>query len=155
MILRLRVLLKGKSDYVVGGLGKDGISTLMDELIQVPFLVAICDAYGGAVASTVVASTAFPHRENDTFCIQYYTEWATPADGTQRLRNISKVYQAMRPYVSGSSYVNYCDLDIPDWATAYWGSNLPRLRQIKSIYDPDNLFAHLQSVPPVRISSVL
>ena len=61
----------------------------------------------------------------------------------------------MRPYVSGSSYVNYCDLDIPYWATAYWGLNLPRLRRIKSIYDPDNLFVHLRACPPMRIFSVL
>ena len=53
----------------------------------------------------------------------------------------------MRPYVSGSSYVNYCDLDIPYWATAYWGLNLPRLRRIKSIYDPDNLFVHSERAP--------
>ena len=43
----------------------------------------------------------------------------------------------MRPYVSGTAYVNYPDLDLPDYPTAYWGANLPRLKQIKSAVDPD------------------
>ena len=53
----------------------------------------------------------------------------------------------MRPYMADASYVNYCDLDLPDYATAYWGSNLARLSAVKRQYDPDNLFRHAQSVP--------
>jgi hypothetical protein len=56
-------------------------------------------------------------------------------------------YAAMRPYVSGAAYVNYCDLDLADWQNAYWGQNLTRLKQIKSSFDPDNVFSHAQSVP--------
>jgi FAD/FMN-containing dehydrogenase len=43
--------------------------------------------------------------------------------------------------------VNYCDLDLPDFARAYWGDNLPRLTEVKQDYDPDNLFRQAQSVP--------
>jgi FAD/FMN-containing dehydrogenase len=57
------------------------------------------------------------------------------------------VLAAMRPYVSGAAYVNYCDLDLTDYPNAYWGQNLPRLKQIKSAFDPDNIFKHAQSVP--------
>jgi FAD/FMN-containing dehydrogenase len=53
----------------------------------------------------------------------------------------------MRPYVSGAAYVNYCDTELPDWASAYWGANLARLKQIKASLDPDNVFRHAQSVP--------
>jgi hypothetical protein len=44
------------------------------------------------------------------------------------------LYVAMRPYVSGAAYVNYCDLDLTDWQAAYWGANLDRLKQIKSAF---------------------
>jgi FAD/FMN-containing dehydrogenase len=32
------------------------------------------------------------------------------------------------------------DVGLPDWETAYWGSNVDRLRRIKAKYDPDNIF---------------
>jgi FAD/FMN-containing dehydrogenase len=141
--------LKGKSDFVPNGLSDDGINALMTALRGIPngHVVALCDAYGGAVADVPVDGSAFPHRGAHTFAIQYYSGWTRSADTTQRLRNSAKVYAAMRPYVPGACYVNYCDLDLSDWPTAYWGSNLDRLRQIKSQSDPTNVFVHAQSVP--------
>jgi FAD/FMN-containing dehydrogenase len=44
-------------------------------------------------------------------------------------------------------------LDLPDWAMSYWGANLSRLRQIKSQYDPNNIFRHAQSVQPIQSAS--
>jgi FAD/FMN-containing dehydrogenase len=37
-------------------------------------------------------------------------------------------------YVSESNYFQ------PDWPTAFWGSNYPKLAQVKKRYDPDGLF---------------
>ena len=53
----------------------------------------------------------------------------------------------MRPFMPGASYVNYCDLDLPDYSDAYWGENLTRLMAVKQQYDPQNLFHQAQSVP--------
>ena len=91
--------------------------------------------------------TAFPHRGDTLFCIQYGSTWTSPSDTPQRLDEMRQCYAAMRPYVSGAAYVNYCDLDLTDYASAYWGQNLPRLKQIKSAFDPNNIFKHAQSVP--------
>jgi FAD/FMN-containing dehydrogenase len=46
-----------------------------------------------------------------------------------------------------ASYVNYCDLDLEDFAAASWGDNLDRLVAVKRQYDPENVFRHAQSVP--------
>jgi FAD/FMN-containing dehydrogenase len=72
--------------------------------------------------------------------------WDDPADTPTRLAEMSALYAAMRPYVSGGAYVNYCDIDLVDWPQAYWGENLMRLKAIKSAFDPQNLFTHAQSV---------
>jgi FAD/FMN-containing dehydrogenase len=110
-------------------------------------IALLCDGYGGKIADVAAADTAFPRRAGTQFCIQYYSSWTRAADTPAHLASVAKVYAAMRPYMPGASYVNYCDLDLPDYADAYWGDNLPRLMAVKQQYDPDNLFQHAQSVP--------
>jgi hypothetical protein len=43
--------------------------------------------------------------------------------------------------------VNYTDLDLPNWAEAYYKGNLARLSQVKEKYDPENLFRFAQGIP--------
>jgi FAD/FMN-containing dehydrogenase len=47
---------------------------------------------------------------------------------------------------AGGSYPNYPDLALPDWPHAYYGTNLPRLREIKKSYDPDGMFGFAQGL---------
>lgn len=138
---------KGKSDYITRKLDTAGIDALIGGLAALPAneVVAICDAYGGAIGRVADDATAFAYRAGTQFCIQYYTSWAGAAAGVRRLRDIRSLYAAMRPW-SGGAYVNYCDLDLADWQQAYWRQNLPRLKQIKAKTDPDNVFHHAQSV---------
>ena len=143
------VLFKAKSDYVLSPLGPPAIQAMMAAVAALPAgaIALLCDAYGGKIADVAADATAFPHRAGTQYCIQYYTEWAHAGDTPAHLANIAKVYAAMRPYMPGASYVNYCDLDLPNYADAYWGANLARLSAIKKACDPANLFHHAQSVP--------
>jgi berberine-like enzyme len=119
----------------------------MNEVDAKKTIYVICDAYGGAIADVAADSTAFARRKGTLFSIQYGSQWSSPADAPARLADMRDLYAAMRPYVSGGAYVNYCDLDLVDWQNAYWGANLARLKQIKSAFDPGNVFRHAQSVP--------
>jgi FAD binding domain/Berberine and berberine like len=136
---------KGKSDYLTSPMSDAGIATLMGPLLTTT-ITAICDSYGGAVNAVGAQDTAFAHRAGTLFSIQYATTWDDASDTSSLLAEMTALYQAMRPYVSGSAYVNYCDLDLVDWGQAYWGQNLARLQSIKSAFDPQNLFTHAQSV---------
>ena len=42
--------------------------------------------------------------------MQYAASWTNAKDTAQRLADIRDIYAAMRPYVSGAAYVNYCVL---------------------------------------------
>jgi hypothetical protein len=124
-----------------------GVGTLLGQLELTPSVVAICDAYGGAITRVARDATAFAHRAGTLFCIQYFSEWTNAVETQAELGHIRTLYAAIRPFVSGECYVNYCDLDLTNWAQAYWGANLPRLKQIKKAFDPNNVFQHAQSVP--------
>jgi FAD/FMN-containing dehydrogenase len=143
------VYMKAKSDYVLTPLDAAGISDMMAAVAPVPVggVVLLCDSYGGKIADVAPDATAFPRRAGTQFCIQYYSSWTRAVDTPVHVAQVAKVYAAMRPHLPGASYVNYCDLDLPDYATAYWGPNLGRLVAVKQEYDPDNLFRHAQSVP--------
>ena len=138
-----------KSDYALSPLGSAGIDAIMAAVAPVVAggIVLLCDSYGGKISDVAADATAFPRRAGTQYCIQYYSSWTRAADTPAHLAQVAKVYAAMRPYLPGASYVNYCDLDLANYATAYWGNNLARVVAVKQQYDPDNLFHHAQSVP--------
>jgi hypothetical protein len=148
------VYMKAKSDYIFSAMTDHGFETLMTGILRHPIgLCAIFDAYGGAVGRLKNTDTAFAHREGCMYVIQYYSEWQKATETPAKLASIRDVYNSMRPFVSGGSYVNYCDLDLKNGPQAYWGDNLPRLMQIKAAVDPDNFFKHAQSIPVGKIKT--
>ena len=106
------------------------------------------DALGGAVAELDAGDTAFPWR-SALADIQYTATWpyAKAHDPARYDRFVQRERAALLPFVGGSAYVNYADPSLTDYATAYWGSNLPRLRTVKKTYDPHNVFSFPQAVP--------
>jgi FAD/FMN-containing dehydrogenase len=106
----------------------------------------IFDAYGGAINEVAPTATAFAHRDM-LFSIQYNGEWTTPSGQRPTLQWLESIWRSMRPYVTGSAYVNYIDAKQPNWLQAYYGQNAPRLIDTKDRYDPDNVFRFAQSIP--------
>jgi hypothetical protein len=113
--------MKGKSDYAAAPISDQGLDVFMTGLAEGLPKYVICDAYGGALAEIASDATAFAHRSGTLFCLQYGSEWDGPTDTKERLRDMSQFYGSLRPYMSGGAYVNYCDLDLPAYDTAYWG----------------------------------
>jgi FAD/FMN-containing dehydrogenase len=55
--------------------------------------------------------------------------------------NINAAMNELRKLVPNhGSYVSESNYFEPDWRSAFWGANYPRLRQVKDKYDPDGLF---------------
>jgi hypothetical protein len=59
---------------------------------------------------------------------------------------LCRSWARLSPWASGAVYPNYPDADLEDWASANYGSNLPRLREVKAAHDPEGLFRHAQSL---------
>ncbi len=58
--------------------------------------------------------------------------------GQRAVTEVMDVIRAAAP--DSGSYVNETDYHQPDWQRSFWGSNYPRLLEIKHAYDPGNLF---------------
>ncbi|ORZ14370.1 hypothetical protein BCR41DRAFT_354762 [Lobosporangium transversale] len=119
----------------------------------------IIDLWGGAVKDTSASATSFIHRDAYTV-VEFVAEWdanpkAKPGkpDCKPCLKWMDDMYEELlADYKENYSetvrgYQNYIDLDIPNWLEAYYGSAVPRLKQIKSTYDPSNVFRFPQSIP--------
>ena len=138
---------KNTGAFVTAPLSQEAIGTFVAQMEASPGGDAVVGFFagGGAVADIAPTATAFVHR-NALFDIQYQAYWHDAADAERDVAWVGAIRDAMLPYTNGS-YVNYIDTDLPDWATAYYGENLPRLQRVKAQYDPDNVFNGPQSIP--------
>jgi FAD/FMN-containing dehydrogenase len=143
------------SAYLTSALSDAGVDSALQaiELLHdtVPQLGGgvVFDAYGGAINSVAPEATAFVHR--DALCaMQSSASWgpaSSPATVEAAQAWLAHTAAAMAPFVSRSAYQNYIDPTLADWATAYYGANLPRLVAVKRRYDPDDFFHFAQSIP--------
>ena len=90
-----RVYFKGKSDYSVNAWTDEAIQTFITALRGAPSPIAtIFEAYGGSINRVGETETAFPHRGNTLFCLQYYIYSGRPA-----LRP-TEMWQRSAPYTT-------------------------------------------------------
>ena len=146
---------KARSDYYASAISRQGIGVLVNAIAhrQASSTLGkggiLLDACGGAINRVAADATAFVHRDQ-LFSAQYSANWNAGAPSAIVAANdawLASTWQALRPYASGTAYQNYIDPELVDWQHAYYGANLPRLQQIKAIYDPTNLFHFQQSIP--------
>lgn len=140
------VNFKNASSLAYDPLPTEAIATLVEHLRAAPFASDQVGFFplGGAIATIDPAATAFVHRRA-LFDLQYQTYWWDDAAAPASLAWVRDLRAAMAPYTIGA-YVNYIDADLPDWEHAYYGENLPRLKQVKMDYDPDDVFNGPQSI---------
>lgn len=108
---------------------------------------ALFDGLGGAVNRVAVDATAFPHR-TAIATVQVYAA-ADEAHRQHAAQVLAEVTTGLGELVGTGAYVNYIDPGLPDWARAYYGPNLGRLREVARRYDPDGVFSFPQGLTRV------
>lgn len=146
---------KFSSQFIYEPFPPEAVSAIQSFMAKAP--TANCNyftnAFGGAVTrSEPPGGSAFAHR-GALFYAEPGAGWGTrggvsaSADPlTDECQSwITEFGEALQPYVNGA-YVNVPNAGMPDWATAYWGPNVDRLRAVKAKYDPENVFSYDQSI---------
>jgi FAD/FMN-containing dehydrogenase len=105
--------------------------------------------WGGAYNRVPADATAFVHRDQ-LYSLKHavVVDPAAPAAALQAAHDwADRSWASVHPWGSGGVFPNFADPDLQDWANAYWGANLERLRRVKARYDPDDRFHSPQSLP--------
>jgi len=139
----------------------DWLHSLPDEAIDViveqaedmpaPFAEVILAPMGGAVGRTDPGARALniPDAQWAYFCL---TMWMDPAENDRNIAWTRKFAEAMQPFGIGTAaFPNFIEVGESDsrLRRSYGDANYARLVEVKSKWDPDNLFRLNQNIVPV------
>jgi len=130
-----------KSQFLTD-LSDGAIDALVDAFEQCPSPMSniVIEHFHGAPSRVPVSATACTMRVTG-FNVALISQWADAADSARNIEWCRTAFASLQPFLAPMRYVNYLDNDEPrDPAAVVYGSNYPRLREIKKTYDPDNFF---------------
>ena len=139
-----------KSNFI-DTLTDEAIDVLVDQFDRIPS--PMCQLFlehvHGAATRVPVADTAFAMRRTGFNCL-VLGQWADPRDDEKGIAWARETHAALHPFVGPRRYVNYLYNDDANLASleAAYGPNLPRLRQLKAKYDPENVFKLNVNISP-------
>jgi FAD/FMN-containing dehydrogenase len=105
--------------------------------------------HGGAMARTRADETAFGSRAAP-FLVSFDTTWINPQDTERAIAWTRDAWSAMHRFSDGGLYLNFPGFGEEKEALvrAGYGANYDRLVELKTKYDPDNLFRMNLNIAP-------
>jgi hypothetical protein len=143
-----------RSTFVTGVLDSRALEVAFTFLRSWPGTFAFGDLRffqtGGEINSKRPDATAYVHRNNRwLMLVGLYWQADDPPERLARNHEWQNAfYAAMLPFSTHGAYQNFADPSLQDWAKAYYGSNLDKLRQVKAAVDPSQLFRFAQAIQP-------
>lgn len=137
------------------GLPKGAIDTLVAAIGNLPdpqsevFIAHV----GGAMARVPAGDTAYPERSAH-FIMNVHTRWSTADKDGACIGWARKLFDDMKPFSTGSAYVNFMAEDEVDRVGKVYGANMRRLSAVKAKYDPDNFFRCNHNISPAASAAV-
>jgi FAD/FMN-containing dehydrogenase len=103
---------------------------------------------GGALNERAADDGAVGNRDAQ-FVTGFSGVWEPGEAGDPVVAWVRDAWAAIRPFSTGGNYVNF-QLEEDDEArtAAAYGANYERLRRVKAIYDPENLFRSNRNITP-------
>ena len=113
------------------------------EVLETPGLIFQVNTLGGAIARG--PEGAYPHRH-----CPWLGEWQAYWERESRREPLLAAAARLRGHLAAAGirrhYANYPDLAFKEWADAYYGASLERLRAVKRRLDPADRIRHPQSI---------
>ena len=139
----------GIRSYIKNGMVKQITPGLIDAMIEAfvpdPRLAMFTHTSGGAVNRVGDLDTAFPHRNAETMVL-VGGGWTDPAQDEEAIGLARNWFKQLQPFTGG--FYDNIDFDAKDPAGDNYGPAYARLQQVKSAYDPGNLFRLNRNIQP-------
>jgi hypothetical protein len=141
-----------KSSFLQG-LPDSAIETMVERFAEAPsaMTVLLIEDIHGQATRVPVDATAIPHRSKG-FNLLIPSVWLDPAETQANIDWTRAIFTEMAPFLANARYVNYLDDDEANRSSnpvlAAYGPNYDRLVELKTKYDPDNVFHLNQNIPP-------
>lgn len=139
-----------KSTYV-DDLADDAIDTMVARAIARPSNLSGVTFWhlGGAMARVASGETAYGRRDAP-YLFTAEASWTDPATDAANVAWARESLAAMRPWSRGGAYLNFPGFgeDREALLRASFGQNYDRLVELKTRYDPGNLFRMNLNIPP-------
>ena len=114
-----------------------------------PFSQMLVVAGGGAIARVPEDATAFGDR-TAPFNMHYLSMWEDAADDDANIAYTRAIAAAMKPWTTGRAYLNFIgDEGLHRIEASFGAEKYARLQELKTKWDPNNLFSHNQNIKPV------
>jgi FAD/FMN-containing dehydrogenase len=142
--------------HLLKGLSDEAIDAIVDLGRTRPSAQAMINVWplGGAVSRVDPNATAWNHRDAG-WMLSLDTTWTDPADSERCIAWTREAWTRMQQHGQVGVYLNFAGLrgEKEDLVRAGYGSHYERLVELKTTYDPDNLFRMNQNIPPVEAAA--
>lgn len=157
---KVSILPEGKqSRFLSRPLGVDNWRRVVDFFLTTEtrlnvFTIIDFEGAGGAVNSLPIGTNAYIHRDGDGD-IFLDVFWRDDEEQSKAIAYLKDWVALIEPLSNGRVYQNYPNADLDRWWERYWGDYWGVLRQIKSKYDPGNVFNFPQGIGSIPQQAVL
>ena len=108
----------------------------------------------GAATRPSPSETAFAARRPQ-WDFDAIGQWSDAASSNQHIAWVRALWARLQPHLLGRVYINHVAADDrPETIRVSFGENYPRLQQVKSVYDPTNLFRINANIVPAQEASI-
>jgi hypothetical protein len=105
----------------------------------------------GAAARVTPGETAFAARRTQ-WDFDLIGQWAHATESVSHIAWVKSLWSRLEPHLLGASYVNHLSSDDrPEKVRASFGQNYDRLREVKGLYDPTNVFRLNANIAPYSV----
>jgi FAD/FMN-containing dehydrogenase len=141
--------------HLLGELSDEAIDAIVQVAANRPSSKAMINVWplGGAVSRVAADATAWNHRDA-AYMLSLDTTWTDPADSERCIAWTRQTWSAMQQYGQGGIYLNFAGFgeEKEPLVRASYGENYDRLVELKTTYDPGNLFRMNNNIKPVELA---